>query len=208
MKNVVVLGKGALAIKACDWFKASSNHKLLAVVADTPEPTWTESVSEWAIQNEVALITTGNYKDLSEALNIDLAVSVFYGKIIKEDFINRCGDIINLHNSPLPKYRGVRPINWALRNNEKTHGVTIHRVTKGIDDGPILGQVIYPIYPDIEEVEDVYNKALDYGWLLFQDVMSKYDYAAKHAKPQEGSYPYYSMNTSKYLGERQGFRRQ
>ena len=208
MKNVVVLGKGALAIKACDWFKASSNHKLLAVVADTPEPTWTESVSEWAIQNEIALITTGNYKDLSEALNIDLAVSIFYGKIIKEDFINRCGDIINLHNSPLPKYRGVRPINWALRNNEKTHGVTIHRVTKGIDDGPILGQVIYPIYPDIEEVEDVYNKALDYGWLLFQDVMSKYDYAAKHAKPQEGSYPYYSMNTSKYLGERQGFRRQ
>ena len=208
MKNVVVLGKGALAIKACDWFKASSNHKLLAVVADTPEPTWTESVSEWAIQNEIALITTGNYKDLSEALNIDLAVSIFYGKIIKEDFINRCGDIINLHNSPLPKYRGVRPINWALRNNEKTHGVTIHRITKGIDDGPILGQVIYPIYPDIEEVEDVYNKALDYGWLLFQDVMSKYDYAAKHAKPQEGSYPYYSMNTSKYLGERQGFRRQ
>tara|TARA_Y100000004_G_scaffold60354_1_gene67401 strand:+ start:881 stop:1507 length:627 start_codon:yes stop_codon:yes gene_type:complete len=208
MKNVVVLGKGALAIKACDWFKASSNHKLLAVVADTPEPTWTESVSEWAIQNEIALITTGDYKDLPEALSIDLAVSVFYGKIIKEDFINRCGDIINLHNSPLPKYRGVRPINWALRNNEKTHGVTIHRITKGIDDGPILGQVIYPIYPDIEEVEDVYNKALDYGWLLFQDVMSKYDYAAKHAKPQEGSYPYYSMNTSKYLGERQGFRRQ
>ena len=202
------LGKGALAIKACGWFKASPEYKLLAVVADIPEPTWTESVSEWAIQNEIALITTGNYKDLSEALNIDLAVSIFYGKIIKEDFINRCGDIINLHNSPLPKYRGVRPINWALRNNEKTHGVTIHRVTKGIDDGPILGQVIYPIYPDIEEVEDVYNKALDYGWLLFQDVMSKYDYAAKHAKPQEGSYPYYSMNTSKYLGERQGFRRQ
>ena len=208
MKNVVVLGKGALAIKACGWFKASPEYKLLAVVADIPEPTWTESVSEWAVQNEIALITTGNYKDLSEALNIDLAVSIFYGKIIKEDFINRCGDIINLHNSPLPKYRGVRPINWALRNNEKTHGVTIHRVTKGIDDGPILGQVVYPIYPDIEEVEDVYNKALDYGWLLFQDVMSKYDYAAKHAKPQEGSYPYYSMNTSKYLGERQDFRRQ
>jgi len=208
MKNVVVLGKGALAIKACGWFKASPEYKLLAVVADIPEPTWTESVSEWAVQNEIALITTGNYKDLSEALNIDLVVSIFYGKIIKEDFINRCGDIINLHNSPLPKYRGVRPINWALRNNEKTHGVTIHRVTKGIDDGPILGQVVYPIYPDIEEVEDVYNKALDYGWLLFQDVMSKYDYAAKHAKPQEGSYPYYSMNTSKYLGERQDFRRQ
>ena len=66
-----------------------------------PEPTWTDSISEWAIKNEVALVTTGKYKDLSEALNIDLAISIFYGKIIKQDFIDRCGDVINLHNSPL-----------------------------------------------------------------------------------------------------------
>mgnify|MGYP001203140080 CR=1 FL=1 len=207
MKNVVVLGKGALAVKACDWLQKSPDYKLLAVVADMPEPTWTDSISEWAIKNEVALVTTGKYKDLSEALNIDLAISIFYGKIIKQDFIDRCGDVINLHNSPLPKYRGVRPINWALKNNEETHGVTVHRVTKGIDDGPILGQIVYPIYPEIEEVEDVYNKALDYGWLLFKDVMTKYDYARKHAKPQKGSHPYYSMKIVGYLGEREGFKR-
>ena len=117
MKNVVVLGKGALAVKACDWLEKSPDYKLLAVVADMPEPTWTDSISEWAIKNEVALVTTGKYKDLSEALNIDLAISIVYGKIIKQDFIDRCGDVINLHNSPLPKYRGVRPINWALKNN-------------------------------------------------------------------------------------------
>lgn len=207
MKNVVLLGKGNLAIKVCEWINQSSDYKLLAIVADMPEPSWTDSISEWAIQNEIALITTGDCKDLSEALNIDLAISIFYGKIIKQDFIDRCGDIINLHNSPLPNYRGVRPINWALKNNEKEHGVTIHRVTKGIDDGPILGKVTYPIYPEIEEVEDVYNKALGYGWVLFQDVMSKYSYASKHAEPQLGSHPYYAMSTSKLLGEREGFKR-
>ena len=146
----------------------------------------------------------GKTKVLSSSESLKIIEAL---KFIKQDFIDRCGDVINLHNSPLPKYRGVRPINWALKNNEETHGVTVHRVTKGIDDGPILGQVVYPIYPEIEEVEDVYNKALDYGWLLFKDVMTKYDYARKHAKPQKGSHPYYSMKIVGYLGEREGFER-
>ena len=45
---------------------------------------------------------------------------------LKQNFIDSCKNIINLHNSPLPKYRGVRPINWALKNGEHSHGVTIH----------------------------------------------------------------------------------
>ena len=206
MKNVVVLGKGALAIKACGWFKASPEYKLLAVVADIPEPTWTESVSEWAVQNEIALITTGNYKDLSEALNIDLAVSIFYGKIIKEDFINRCGDIINLHNSPLPKYRGVRPINWALKNGEKTHGVTIHEISEGIDDGPIYGQITYPIYPEIEEVKDVYEKSKKYGFNLFKEVIRVID-DIKPYPQDESQATYYSNKDIKKLGDRSDFTR-
>lgn len=205
--NIVLLGKGSLAVKACEWINSSTEFNLLAVVPDKPEPAWTESISDWALTNNITLVSSGRYQDIPKDVNIDLAISIFYGKIIKQDFIDRCGDVINLHNSPLPKYRGVRPINWALKNNEETHGVTVHRVTKGIDDGPILGQVVYPIYPEIEEVEDVYNKALDYGWLLFKDVMTKYDYARKHAKPQKGSHPYYSMKIVRYLGEREGFRR-
>lgn len=205
--NIVLLGKGSLAIKACEWINSNTDFNLLAVVPDKPEPAWTESISDWALTNNITLVSSGRYQDIPKDVNIDLAISIFYGKIIKQDFIDRCGDVINLHNSPLPKYRGVRPINWALKNNEETHGVTVHRVTKGIDDGPILGQVVYPIYPEIEEVEDVYNKALDYGWLLFKDVMTKYDYARKQAKPQKGLHPYYSMKIVRYLGEREGFRR-
>ena len=137
-------------------------------------------------------------------------MSIFYGKIIKQDFIDKCTDIINLHNAPLPKYRGVRPINWALKNNETYHGVTIHKIHKGIDDGDILGSVTYPIYPEIEEVEDVYNKALDYGFILFKDVMSKIDYCADNATPQstiKQEPSYYSNKQNSLLQERSDFRR-
>lgn len=204
-KNVVLLGKGSLAIRIADWCK--KNHNLLCVVPELPEPTWTDSLSDWCKTNQVPLVSSGDYKDLSRDVLIDLAVSVFYGKIFPPAFINRCTNIINLHNSPLPYYRGVRPINWALKNNEKFHGVTIHKIEAGIDNGPILGQVLYPLYPEVEEVEDVYRKALDYGWLLFQDIANNLDYALRNARPQSERGSYYSLNDASQLADRSGPRR-
>jgi len=204
-KNIVLLGKGSLSIKIAEWFK--ENYNLVAVVPDTPEPTWTASLSDWAEFNGVPVIPSGDYEDIDSGVQIDLAMSVFYGRIIKKPFIDRCGSIINLHNAPLPKYRGVRPINWALLNEEEEHGVTIHKIHEGIDDGDILGKVTYPIYPEVEEVEDVYQKALDYGWLLFKDVASKLDYALQSATPQSGEYSYYSNKDNDLLGDRGDFRR-
>ena len=126
-------------------------------------------------------------------------MSVFYGKIVKKDFIESCGEVINLHNSPLPYYKGVRPINWAMKNGEKYHGVTLHRIAPGIDDGPIYGQLTYPIYPQVESVEDVYNKSLWYGWMLFKDVMDKFEHLEPY--PQEGEGSYYSSKDVDKLGE-------
>ena len=48
--------------------------------------------------------------------------------------------LINYHASPLPKYRGGSPMNWALINNEKEFGVSIHELVKSPDTGAILMQ--------------------------------------------------------------------
>jgi len=203
--NVVLMGKGQLAIQIADWFNRSEKYVLAEIIPDMPEPVWAPSFSQWATTNGIPVVKSGNYNDCT-IKNIDLCMSVFYGKIIKPNFISSCKKIINLHNSPLPKYRGVRPINWALKNNEKTHGVTIHEITPGIDDGPIYGQIIYPIYPDIEEVIDVYEKALEYGWLLFKDIIANLD----NIKPikQNKEYSYYSLKDAPRLGNRENWRRE
>lgn len=207
-KNVILLGKGELAISIAQWFNnQNKKYNLKFIVPDLPEPNWTDSIIKWAKGVDIPIIESGNYKDIPEDIEIDLAISVFYGKIIKLNFINRCKKIINLHNGPLPEYRGVRPINWALKNNETSHGVTIHKITEGIDDGPILGQIMYPIYPELEEVEDVYKKSQKYAWLLFKDVMRNLDYAYKHARKQQGNFSYYSNRDSCKLGDRSNWTR-
>ncbi len=73
--------------------------------------------------------------------DVDLAIVVAFGKIIKRELLNapRYG-IINVHPSLLPKYRGAAPIQWAIMNNEKETGITIIKMEEGLDSGPILYQ--------------------------------------------------------------------
>jgi len=205
MKKVIVMGKGTLGIRIADWFLKNDEYELVNIVPVLPEPTWMDSLIAWSKKNKIPCVESGNYNDIenveSNDWSIDLVFSSFYDKIIKEWFIQKCEKILNLHNGPLPKYRGVLPINWALKNNEKKHGVTIHEITPGIDDGPIISQIEYSIYPYFDEVEDVYNRALEYGWVLFKETLPIL-YNIK-PEPQDSSpASYYSKKDNPLLGDR------
>lgn len=210
MTKVVLMGKGDLAIRIANWFLHSEKYELVEVVPLIPEPTWTGSLATWAEENRVPVVESGHYRDLQQLQagdgNVELAMSVFYDKIIRDWFIQRCRRIINLHNGPLPKYRGVSPINWALKNGEREHGVTIHEITPGIDDGPIVGQVKYSIYPEFDEVIDVYHRALEYGWTLFRQTVPLLDRIQPRAQEHEAA-SYYSKLDNPRLGDRAGFTR-
>ena len=152
----------------------------------------------------VPCVESGDYRDIpgvdTASWRIDLAFSVFYGKIFPLRFIERADRFLNLHNAPLPAYRGVAPINWALENGEFTHGVTIHEVVPDIDAGPIVSQVVFSIYPDVDEVIDVYRRALSYGYVLFEQTMP---ILAISARDQENAAAtYYTREDQQQLGER------
>lgn len=71
----------------------------------------------------------------------DLLVSILGSEIFKKNLINltRYG-CINLHSSLLPKYRGLMPTFWALKNKERFTGVSVFFVDEGIDSGQIIIQ--------------------------------------------------------------------
>lgn len=88
-----------------------------------------------------------------------VVVFISYNKLIEpKDF--KSARLINYHASPLPKYRGGSPMNWAIINGEIEFGVSIHELVKSIDAGPILVQENFCIenYDYIQLVERV-NKA-------------------------------------------------
>ena len=89
------------------------------------------------------------FLDRLRALNADLGVVVAYGKILTESVlaIPRLG-LINVHASLLPKYRGAAPVHRAIIAGDTQTGVTIMRVARALDSGPMLARAIRPIGPD------------------------------------------------------------
>ncbi len=79
--------------------------------------------------------------ELIQSFNPDLLVSIAGNQIFKKDLIELapCG-CLNLHTALLPKYRGLMPSFWVLKNDEKYTGVSVFFVDEGIDSGPILVQ--------------------------------------------------------------------
>lgn len=78
---------------------------------------------------------------LLKALNPDLFVVIAYGQILSSGILNIPKIFsINLHASLLPKYRGAAPINWAIIKGEKTTGITVMKMAKEMDAGPIILQ--------------------------------------------------------------------
>jgi methionyl-tRNA formyltransferase len=202
--RVALLGKGDLAVRVGAWFHESPAYDLALVVPVVPEPAWSGSLAAWAEEAGVPCHASGDYREVDDTF--DLVFSVFYDRILSEEFIRAQRRVLNLHNGPLPRYRGVAPINWALKNEEHSHGVTIHEITPGIDDGPIVARLDYSIYPELDEVEDVYGRALAYGWTLFEQTMPIVDRIEPRA--QNGAEAtYYSSADRAGLGDRADWRR-
>lgn len=101
----------------------------------------------------------------------------------------------------------MAPINWALHNGEREHGVTLHEITPEIDAGPIVDQLVYPIDPERDEVIDVYRRALDHGWTVMARSLPRLD--ALVARPQdEALATSHTALDSPRLGDRRWFTRQ
>ncbi len=89
------------------------------------------------------------YYDSNEIEEADLGIVAAYGKIIPESVINKFKlGILNIHPSLLPKYRGASPIQSAIKDGESQTGVTIIKMDKEMDHGPIVSQLKEEIKDD------------------------------------------------------------
>jgi formyltetrahydrofolate-dependent phosphoribosylglycinamide formyltransferase len=61
------------------------------------------------------------------------------------------GRLLNIHPSLLPLFPGLDTHRRALEAGVKLHGCTVHQVTEGVDEGPILGQAALPVLAGDDE---------------------------------------------------------
>ena len=95
-----------------------------------------------------------------EEYKIDLIILAKYMQILSPSFINRFPNIINIHHSFLPAFKGAKPYHRAWQRGVKLIGATAHYVTEDLDDGPIIDQTIAHV-SHRDEVDDLIRKGRD-----------------------------------------------
>ncbi|HLD95003.1 MAG TPA: methionyl-tRNA formyltransferase [Anaerolineales bacterium] len=79
----------------------------------------------------------------------DLIVVAAFGQILRQEVLDLpLHGCLNVHASLLPRWRGASPIQAAILAGDAETGVTIMRMDKGLDTGPILIERAIPIAPD------------------------------------------------------------
>jgi len=93
----------------------------------------------------------------------DVILSLFSKEIIPDRILRipKRGSY-NLHPAPLPSYRGVSPIFWAMSENRRTAGITLHELDVGIDTGRIISQKKIAMHPGDTE-HGVYLRLVRFG---------------------------------------------
>ncbi len=81
-----------------------------------------------------------------EAAGVELVCLAGYMRLFTPFFVQRwAGRMLNIHPSLLPSFPGVDTHARALAAGVKLHGCTVHVVTEGMDEGPILAQAAVPV---------------------------------------------------------------
>jgi len=117
----------------------------------------------------------------------DLGVTAQYGLLIPENILNaQTHGTLNTHTSLLPKYRGASPIQSALINGETETGVTIMKMDKGLDTGPVILQKSLKVEPN-DTYLDLDKKLAKIGLLALLEAVPAYVSGQLQPIPQDNS---------------------
>ena len=162
--RVVFFGTPEFAVPTLDAL-LHSRHSVVAVVTQPDRPrgrgqrTSDAPVKARAIGAGVPALQPATLKDPQfierfRALNADLGVVAAYGKILSDAVLAtpRLG-LINVHASLLPRHRGAAPVHRAIVAGDRETGVTIMRVVKALDAGPMMAAARRAIGDDETSVD-------------------------------------------------------
>ena len=123
----------------------ASNHEIGRQWADNAQlPYHALGGKEAKAENEAKLTA------LIDRENIDLIVLARYMQVLTAEFVDRYGaQIINIHHSFLPSFKGAEPYSQAHVRGVKLIGATAHFVTAELDEGPIITQGVEPVRHDM-----------------------------------------------------------
>lgn len=185
-----------------------ADFNLVSVVTKPDQPTGRSQaitanpVADLAKQKKLPLLQPLDFDQqflsLYQQLQPDLVICVAYGPpFFTQEMIDIPPfKIVNVHPSPLPKYRGATPGPWQIINGETTSAVTFFQIDALPDHGPIISQIPFDIKPTWTS-HDFYQSAFDLASQNLENVLKSYILNPKSIIPQDHSQKSYCPKFTK-----------
>jgi methionyl-tRNA formyltransferase len=205
--RVVFFGTPEFAVPTVDALLAS-RHTVVAAVCQPDRPRGRGhkvsigAVKARALNAGVPVLQPERLKDdqflaALREVEADLGVVAAYGKILTDAVLAmpRLG-LINVHGSLLPRYRGAAPVHRAIIAGERETGITIMRVVKALDAGPMMATARRPIGAD-ETSDDVERDLARIGASLLVTVVDQLADGTVRETPQDDAAATYAHRLTK-----------
>ena len=145
--KIIIASSSPVAIPLILELEKAATHKLSALITNPDKATGRgqqiepNELAAWCQEKNLKVFKPENPEELSQVVSdveADLAITIAYGHLIPEEMLqkNRYG-WLNVHFSLLPKWRGAAPVQHSILNGEKSTGISIFKLDKGMDSGPI-----------------------------------------------------------------------
>lgn len=139
--------------------------------------------------------------ELVEKYQPTFLLVVSFGAILKRDLLDTvAGQVLNIHPSLLPAYRGPAPVVQTILDDASETGVTLMEIDEQMDHGPILAQEKHPLRGN-ELPEDLYQVLTKKGVALFLDHIEDYLQEKLTLIPQDHSQATYTHFIKKQRGQ-------
>ena len=136
-----------VALPTLEWL-LRSEHNLDLVITQPDKPSGRgrnmkqTAVAYWATSKAIPIVKPSSSQELAGIVDhLDCIITIGYGVLLPQPILDlpKHG-FLNLHFSLLPSYRGAAPAQRALQNGENVTGVSVFKLDKGMDTGPIYTQ--------------------------------------------------------------------
>lgn len=160
-------------------------------------------VKDVAKDHNIPFIVPDDMQKLTEELKIfraDAGVLVAFGRIVPQEIIDIFpGGIINIHPSLLPLHRGPTPIESVILNSEKKTGVSLMKLERTMDSGPVYAQSEINIDSG-DTKQELADKLLEIGKTMLIELLPDILTGRVIARPQDESRATYDGLISKEDG--------
>jgi methionyl-tRNA formyltransferase len=166
-KQVIFMGEKPLGLKCLQLLRRMSGVQVVAVCTRVREEVWWggQRIHEYCAAHGIPIIPRARITEYG----VDHLISVLYPFIVEPEYIRhaRMGSY-NLHEAPLPRWRGCNSSSHALLAGDESYGTTLHELDPELDAGRIIARRDFPIKP-FETAKELYGRTALQSYALAED---------------------------------------